>query len=94
MHNINMLNGTRCLLDCNLIRRLHSRLTIVRIWQPNYGPYTILKRVGQAAYQLAFPNHSKLHIVFHVSCLNKVIGTKSQNQTSLLELDEEGSICL
>jgi hypothetical protein len=32
-----------------------------------YGPYTILKRVGQVAYQLAFPSHSKLHPCF--SCL-------------------------
>jgi hypothetical protein len=41
-----------------------------------YDPYTILKRVGQVAYQLAFPSHSKLHPIFHVSCLKKVIGAK------------------
>jgi hypothetical protein len=41
-----------------------------------YGPYTVLKRVGQVSYQLAFPNHSKLHPFFHVSYLKKVIGTK------------------
>ena len=42
-----------------------------------YGPYMVLKCVGQVAYQLAFPNHYKLHLVFHISCLNlKVIGTK------------------
>jgi hypothetical protein len=46
------------------------------------------------AYQLALPNHSKLHHVFHVSCLKKVIGTKCQTQTNLPELDEEGSIWL
>jgi hypothetical protein len=46
------------------------------------------------AYQLALPSHSKLHHVFHVFCLNKVIGTKCQTQTNLLELDEEGSIWL
>jgi hypothetical protein len=44
------------------------------------------------AYQLALPNHSKLHPIFHVSCLKKVIGTKCQNQTNLPELDKEGSI--
>jgi hypothetical protein len=27
-----------------------------------YGPYTMLKSVGQVAYQLDFPNHSKLHL--------------------------------
>ena len=59
-----------------------------------YGPYTILKHVGQVAYQLALPSHSKLHHVFHVSYLNKVIGTKCQTQTNLPELDEEGSIWL
>jgi hypothetical protein len=57
-------------------------------------PYTILKRVGQVAYQLAFPSHSKIHHVFHVSYLKKVIGAMFQTQTNLLELDEEGSIFL
>jgi hypothetical protein len=59
-----------------------------------YGPYTILKRVGQVSYQLALPSHSKLHPVFHVSCLKKVIGTGCQIQTNLPKLAEEGSIWL
>ena len=59
-----------------------------------YGPYTILKRVGQICYQLPFPNNSKLHPVFHVSCLKKVTGTRCQIQTNLPELAEEGSIWL
>jgi hypothetical protein len=59
-----------------------------------YGPYTVLKSVGQVAYQLSLPSHSKLYHVFHVSCLKKVIGTKCQTQTKLPELDKEGSICL
>jgi hypothetical protein len=46
------------------------------------------------AYHLALPNHSKLHPIFHVSFLKKVIGTKFQTQTNLPELDEEGSIWL
>jgi hypothetical protein len=48
-----------------------------------YGPYTILKHVGQVSYQLSLPSHSKLHPVFHVSCLKKVIGSKCQIQTNL-----------
>jgi hypothetical protein len=57
-----------------------------------YGPYTTLKSLGQVAYHLSFPSHSKLHPIFHVSFLKKVIGTKCQTQTNLPELDEEGSI--
>jgi hypothetical protein len=38
-----------------------------------YGAYIVLRRIGQVAYQLDLPNHSKLHHVFHVSFLNKVI---------------------
>jgi hypothetical protein len=41
-----------------------------------YGPYTILKCVRQVAYQLALSSHSKIHLVFHVSCLKKVIGRR------------------
>jgi hypothetical protein len=59
-----------------------------------YGPYIVLKRVEQVDYQLALPSHSKLHPIFCVSCLKKVIGTKCQTQTNLPELDEEGSIWL
>jgi hypothetical protein len=59
-----------------------------------YGPYTVLKCVGQVSYQLAFPIHSKLHLGFHVSCLKKVIGAKCQIQTNLPELVDEGSIWL
>jgi hypothetical protein len=57
-----------------------------------YGPYTVLKHVGQVTYQLALPSHSKLHLVFHVSCLKKVIGAKCQIQTNLPKLVEKGSI--
>ena len=58
------------------------------------GPYIVLKRVGQVAYQLALPSHSKLHPVFHISRLKKVIWAKCQIQTNLPELAEEGSIWL
>jgi len=47
----------------------------------------VLKHVGPMTYQLALPIHSKLHHVFHVSFLKKVIGTKCQTQTIIPELD-------
>jgi len=59
-----------------------------------YGPYKIIKHIGQVAYNLAFPTHSKIHPVFHVSCLKKVVGSNCTVQTNLPELDQEGYIWL
>jgi hypothetical protein len=42
------------------------------------------------AYKLELPASSRVHPVFHVSCLKKVIGDKIPVQTILLELDEKG----
>ncbi|KAJ7297818.1 hypothetical protein O6H91_Y035400 [Diphasiastrum complanatum] len=41
---------------------------------PRYcGPFTILKRIGSSAYQLALPESAKVHPVFHVSRLKRVL---------------------
>jgi len=39
-----------------------------------YGPYRIMRRVGEVAYELELPKGSQIHNVFHVSCLKKVVG--------------------
>jgi hypothetical protein len=59
-----------------------------------YGPYKVLQKIGTIAYKLEFPASSRVHPVFHVSFLNKVIGEKIPVQTILPELDEEGKIIL
>jgi hypothetical protein len=59
-----------------------------------YGPYKVLQKIGTMAYKLELPASSRVHPVFHVSCLKKVIGDKIPVQTILPELDEEGKIIL
>ena len=36
-----------------------------------YGPYRIMHRVGEVAYELELLTGSKIHNVFHVSCLKR-----------------------
>jgi hypothetical protein len=46
------------------------------------------------AYKLELHASSRVHPVFHVSCLKKIIGDKIPIQTIFPELDEEGKIIL
>ena len=50
--------------------------------------------MGPIAYKLELPPSSRIHPIFHVSCLKKVIGTNIRAQTILPQLDEEGPIIL
>jgi len=59
-----------------------------------YGPYKVLQNIGTMAYKLELPASSRVHPIFHVSCLKKVIGENLPVQTILPELDEEGKIIL
>jgi hypothetical protein len=62
---------------------------------PNYyGPYKVLQKIGTMAYKLEFPASSRVHPVFHVSCLKKIIGENIPVQTIFAELDKEGKIIL
>jgi hypothetical protein len=54
----------------------------------------VLQKIVTMSYKLEFPASSQVHLVFHVSCLKKVIGDKIPAQTIFSELDEEGKIIL
>jgi hypothetical protein len=57
-----------------------------------YGPYKNLHRVGEVAYELELPAGSKIHNVFHVSCLRKVVGQFNNTSEELPPLDEKGQL--
>lgn len=39
-----------------------------------YGPYEIIKKVGQVAYTLKLPATARIHPTFHVSMLKQHVG--------------------
>ena len=59
-----------------------------------YGPFRIIRRVGEVAYELELPTDSRVHNVFHVSHLKKVLGQNVMPSVVLPPLDDEGKLIL
>jgi hypothetical protein len=57
-----------------------------------YGPYRIMHRVGEVAYEIELPEGSKIHNVVHVSCLKKVVGQSISTSEELPPLYQEGQL--
>lgn len=59
-----------------------------------YGPYQINKKISQVPYSVSLTNKSRIHNVFHVSCLKKALGRHQSTQPMLPILDDEGKFIL
>jgi hypothetical protein len=57
-----------------------------------YGPFRVLKKVGQVSYQLQLPAGTLLHDVFHVNQLKKHLGPAAVPNATLPLLTTDGKI--
>lgn len=59
-----------------------------------YGPYKVICRIGEVAHELELPTGSRIHNIFHVSCLKKALGQQVTVIEELPPIDDDGYLVL
>jgi len=57
-----------------------------------FGPFQIIQKVGSVAYKIDLPLESKIHPVFHMSCLKKKLGQQVLPFPILPPVDQNGEL--
>lgn len=55
-----------------------------------YGPYRIIKKIGEVAYGLELPDRACVHPTFHVSILKKNVRDQKVISSNISKINEEG----
>ena len=58
-----------------------------KLYQKFYGPFSVLHRIGQVAYQLNLHANTKIPLVLHISLLKPFYGSSTVNDSSYLLID-------